>query len=124
MTRASATPAEGAVLATLSLSDVTLSPAFSGETLNYTASVVSRHRRDYRYLYCARRGTAWHHAVCRRRYQCQTTTGHQVDLAPGADTPITIAVTAGDATTFYKIVITRGAAAADATLSATGPLTH
>ena len=38
-------------------------------------------------------------------------------LAEGADTTINLAVTAGDATTFYKIVITRGAAAADATLS-------
>ena len=43
--------------------------------------------------------------------------GHQVALAPGADTTITIAVTAGDATSFYKIVITRGAAAADASLN-------
>ena len=30
---------------------------------------------------------------------------------------IDLAVTAGDATTFYKIVITRGEAGADATLS-------
>ena len=37
-------------------------------------------------------------------------------LAEGADID-QLAVTAGDATTFYKIVITRGAAAADATLS-------
>ena len=39
-----------------------------------------------------------------------------VNLDVGPNT-INIAVTAGDATTFYKIVITRGAAAADATLS-------
>ena len=40
------------------------------------------------------------------------------DLVPGVLNTIDLAVTAGDATTFYKIVITRGAAAADATLSA------
>ena len=43
--------------------------------------------------------------------------GHQVALAVGPDTTIDLAVTVGDATTFYKIVVTRGAAAADATLS-------
>ena len=90
---------------------VNLSPAFSSETLNYTASVVN--------------------GVGATTIKATVPTGARLDPvaaeAPTRDTrwtlevgpnTINLAVTAGDATTFYKIVITRGAAAADATLSA------
>ena len=116
VTRASSTPAEGAVLATLSLSDVTLSPGFSGETLNYTASVVFS-IDETTVTYTVPDGARHGITPSVDADTAADATGHQVALTPGADTPITIAVTVGDATTFYKIVISRGAAAADASLN-------
>ena len=109
VTRAAAeVGAEGAVLVTLSLSDVTLSPAFSSETLNYTASVVNGI------------GMTTVKATVPAEAQigpaaAATDDGHPVTLDVGANT-INLAVTAGGVTTFYEIVITRGEAAADATL--------
>jgi hypothetical protein len=121
--RASAVPVEGAMLLTLSLSDVSLSPAFSGGTTEYTASVVhgiDQTTVSYTKPTDARIGITPGDAVADEADDAATQ-GHQVTLLPtsGADggtTTINIAVTSGDATTFYKIVITRGAAAADATL--------
>ncbi len=119
VTRASATPAEGAVLSTLSLSDVTLSPGFSADILNYTASVVhgiARTTITATIPTGARIGITPADVVQDVEGEADTQ-GHQVDLAEDADTTIDIAVTSGDDTTFYKIVISRGASEADATLS-------
>ncbi len=123
--RASAVPVEGAMLLTLSLSDVSLSPAFSGGTTEYTASVVhgiDETTLSYTIPTDARIGITPADADPDDN-NAETTddAGWQVTLNPasggdGGTTTINIAVTAGDATTFYKIVITRGAAAADATL--------
>ena len=118
VTRAAALP-EGAVLSTLSLSDVNLSPGFSSEITSYTASVVNGINSTTVTATVptgARLGILPPDATTDVPGEANTI-GHQVDLAPGADTTIDIAVTAGDVTTFYKIVISRGAAAADATLS-------
>ncbi len=109
VTRAAAPLAEGAVLNSLSLSDVTLLPAFSSETLKYTASVVhgiASTTVKVTKPTAARLGPA----------AASSEAGHPVNLEVGPNT-IDIAVTAGDVTTFYQIVITRGAAAADASLS-------
>ena len=108
VTRAAAPLAEGAVLTSLSLSDVTLSPGFSSETLNYTASVVNDIESTTVKVTVpegARLGPA----------AAAEENGHSVTLVDGPN-PINIAVTVGDVTTFYKIVITRGEAAADASL--------
>ena len=126
VTRASATPAEGAVLTSLSLSDeatcaaVSLRPDSRATNLNYTASVV--HGIAQTTIKAAkpteaRLGITPLDAVADVTDDADTQ-GHQVTLAEGADTSITLAVTAGDATTFYKIVISRGASGADASLSA------
>ena len=109
VTRAGAPLAEGAVLNSLSLSDVTLSEAFSPDTLNYTASVVHGIASTTVKVTVpkdARLGPA----------AASSEAGHPVNLDVGPNT-IDIAVTAGDVTTFYEIVITRGASAADASLS-------
>ena len=113
------------MLLTLSLSNVTLSQAFSPAKTDYTASVVhgiDQTTVSYTKPEKSRIGITPGDAV-QDDNNANTTAdvGHQVALNPatggdGGTTTINIAVTSGDATTFYKIVITRGAAAADATL--------
>ena len=86
------------MLATLSLSDVTLSPAFASETLNYTASVVNSVDTTYRYGDCAHRATARITSPADRpNTDGVTEAGHQVTLVAGCDHDH-LAVTAGGAT--------------------------
>ena len=110
VTRGTALPVGGAVLTSLSLSDVTLKPAFSSETFEYTASVVHG-------ITSTTVKVAVPAGALLGPAAAATDDGHPVTLEVGPNT-INIAVTVDDVTTFYQIVITRGEAAADASLSA------
>ena len=99
--------AEGATLVTLSLSDVNDNPSrprSRARTLNYTASVVNGVGATTTVTRLRRPATTV--ALLAGR-QPTTEAGHQVTLAEVGDTTINLAVTAGDVTTFYTIVITR-----------------
>jgi hypothetical protein len=111
VTRA-AVVAVGATLSALSLSGITLSPAFASATLGYTASVVAS-VDDTTVTATAAEGATAVITVGDQTVE----SGATADLVADGETTITVTVTAGDATNVYTVKVTRGPAAADATLN-------
>ena len=112
VTRAKSTDA---TLSALSLSEVTLSPAFAADTTAYTASVGNSVTQTTVTATKAHTGAS----VAVTPADADTgTDGHQVALAVG-DTAISVKVTAEDGTTMqtYTVTVTR-AKSSDASLSA------
>ena len=100
---------EGTTLSALSLSGVTLAPAFASDTLTYTARVPHTVSQTT----VAATPTVSTASVAITPADADTnTTGHQVNLTSGATTTITVTVTApgGGATSSYTMAVTRAAA--------------
>ena len=113
--------AADATLGALSLSDGTLSPTFASATGTYTASVVHSVSRITVTPAPSQTGAAvvyLNGSNAAIDDADSSTDGHQVDLSVGANT-IKVKVTAQDGVTTktYTVTVTRGVAAADATLS-------
>ena len=111
-----ATPiAADLTLSALGLSGVTLNEDFAAETGTYTASVAND--VDSTTVTATAANAADATVAITPDDTDAATDGHQVALAEGADTTITIEVTVGEATAAYTVTVTR-AAAVTATLSA------
>ena len=106
---------EDATLSALTLSGVTLSPAFAAGTYAYSAAVASTVTRT---TVAATANDADADAVIVPADADANTTGHQVDLSAGNNT-VTVTVTASDDTTTrtYTVDVSRGVSN-DAGLSA------
>ena len=119
VTRAAAQPpqSDDATLSALSLSGVSLSPAFASRTITYTASVANSVEST---TVTASTSHASATAVVTPADADANANGHQVNLGVG-DTEITAEVTAedGSAMKTYTVTVTRAPAGAssDATLS-------
>ena len=93
-----------ASLSALSLTDVTLDPAFTSGTIDYTANVASTVASTTVKATAANGATA----VITPPDADASTDGHQVNLAVDAKTPITIVVTGpGMTASTYKVIVTR-----------------
>ncbi len=107
------TGSSDASLSELSLSGVTLSPAFAGATTSYTASVANRVSST---TLTATQNDAAATLAISPDDAAPSTAGYQVSLDVGSTT-VTVKVTAVDGTTTqtYTLTVSRAAAAAPAT---------
>ena len=119
VTRAAPPASSDASLSGLSLSGVTLSPTFAGDTVSYTASVANGVSST---TVTATKNQAAATVVITPDDADASATGYQVGLNVGSNT-ITVKVTAADGVTTrtYTVTVTRaatGAAPSDITLQA------